>query len=891
MAQNRLPGLLVGMAIGCLGVGCSGEGDELPSPTPDPPPVVTILSPASGAVLYPGAPPFVFSASVVDARDDEVFLETYAELIKDGNPGERVRLSPDAAGNVSYSLPYLEEGNYVFLLQALDSALGVGSAELAFSVRNQAPAVTIGTPTEGTFVDQGIPLTLLANVADADQPVGRPFEVRLLVNGNALESAFSADDGTVQLSYTPTEEGVLELGIEALDELNANGRSSVFLTVRPCLDTDLDGFFTCSKNGNAPDCDDADAQISPASVEVCNGKDDNCDGLLDREEQDLDFDTHPPCDKDCDDTDPNIYDGARELCDGRDNDCDGLVPIEENDGDGDGYRGCPSDGLSADCDDVQYSVNPGATEVCDARDNDCDGALLPEEADEDDDAFMLCEGDCDDAHYYTWPGAPERLDFLDNNCDGAIEGNLTMAAAQARYDGIQTDGQAGYSVSVGRDINGDGVQDLAVGAPRFSGVSTSGGNRGGVFLILGRSAGWTSQQAGSLSRSIVLHTDEQNARFGSAVSLVGDMNGDSVGDVMIGAPGHVVNSFTEAGAAYLVAGRKEWANAEIDTVILTMIEGTNATMNLGTSISGGGDVNGDDVLDVVTGGPWTGRRPTATGVLAILNARSFGWSARTNLNTLTRVLGTESNAIGTSLALMSRSGDAFDDLLVGGLGTTSSPPGVMFWVPGSASLRGATQLTTTNLNARYYQGDTTNERIASSVASGADVDGDGLEEVLIGRALDGASGDAAAYLLFGSQTPPVSGVLEKVANVRFLRSAGDECPCAVVGLEDFNGDGLGDVAIGVSRANLGATDAGAVYLFLGRGGRTSWPATLGLDEADGILSGEGERDQVGYALASGDLNNDGASDLIIGAPYASGRDERGNLYPSAGRAYVVLGTP
>lgn len=893
MAVNRTHVQLVTSPLLTLSfvamVGCGEEVDPLPSPTPDVAPVVTILSPQADQSLYPGNVPYFFTGTVLDDVDNEQFLVTTFELLLEGVESQSVVVNPDVTGGVIWQVPYLAEGSYVLRLTAVDSSALTGSSEVAFAIHNEPPSVGLSAPEAGTTVDQGKAVLISGQVTDVDQPAGRGFDVRLMVNGVEEQASFTLEDGSLTFSYIPVSEGTLQLGVRAIDEFAAESTASVNLTVRPCVDVDLDGYFSCPKNGLDADCNDNDKSSFPGAPERCNGLDDDCDGVIVLSEQDLDGDTYSPCEGDCNDSNPVIYQGARELCDGIDNDCDGQLPVTENDGDGDGYRGCASDGLDADCDDAVYTVHPGADEVCDGRDNNCDGATLAEEADADGDDWLVCEGDCNDNNFYTWPGAPERLDWQDNNCDGNPEGVLTLIAAQGRYDGTQTDGQAGYAVSVGEDANGDGVGDLLVGAPRFSGTGSSGGSRGGAFLVLGRATGWKSQEAGSFSRAITLHSDELNARFGSAVSMVGDFNGDKVGDLMIGAPGHTVNNQADAGAVYLVAGRKDWTNAEIDSVTLTAVEGTSGSMLMGTSLSGGGDVNGDGVLDAVMGAPWTSRRPSPTGLLAIISARSLGWSSRTALNTLVRISGTDSNAIGTSLAMVESSGDSFDDLLVGGLGTTTNPPGVLFWVPGSASLRGATQTTVTSLNARYYQGDTANERVASAVSSGADVDGDGNNDFFSGRGLDGASGDAAAYLLFGGQNPPISGQLEKLAQVRFLRSIGDECPCSVAGLEDFNGDGLGDLAIGVSRANASASDSGVVYLFLGRSGRSAWPATVVLDEADGVLMGEGEKDQVGYALAAGDLNKDGATDLVIGAPYASGRDDRGSLYPSAGRVYVVLG--
>ena len=247
--------------------------------------------------------------------------------------------------------------------------------------------------------------------------------------------------------------------------------------------------------GHAPvpgDCDDTARDVNPAAAERCNGRDDNCDGRADYrigpgnfEDDDGDGFADAMCPggagNDCDDRDATVFPGAPELCDFRDNDCDGVVDGETVmsrwyvDSDGDGWgddsqpfiESCePQPGRAfraGDCDDSSSFIRPGLVDGCDGIDQDCDGDVdensprLAYYRDGDGDGWgagsvtFACVppmdsttrvGDCSDDDATRYPTAPEDCNLRDDDCDGRIDEGaaLTTFYQDADRDGY---GRAG----------------------------------------------------------------------------------------------------------------------------------------------------------------------------------------------------------------------------------------------------------------------------------------------------------------------------------------------------------------------------------------------------------------------------------------------------------------
>jgi len=458
--------------------------------------------------------------------------------------------------------------------------------------------------------------------------------------------------------------------------------------------------------------------------------------------------------------------------------------------------------------------------------------------------------------------------------------------------------QAGRSVSSAGDINGDGFDDLIVGA-RFN--DTGGTNFGTAYLVFGKPGGFADVGLGALgSGGFRIVGEALSDIAGVSVSAAGDVNGDGLADLLVGANQNDEGGLG-AGAAYVVFGKGGgFADVELGSLGSGgfKIVGEYSGDSAGYSVSSAGDINGDGFADLLVGATGTddgGDSSVGAAYVVFGKASGFGTVNLGSLGTggfkMTGEAAFDIAGISVSTA-GDINGDGFADLIVGAVGNDDggSTAGAAYVVFGKAS--GFADIDLGSLGADGFKlvGEASYDNAGRSVSSAGDINGDGFDDFVVGAPFnDGGVGDeGAAYVVFGKASGFADIDLASLGAGGFKivgEDAGDRVGFSVSSAGDTNGDGFGDLIVGATLDDDGGFNGGAAYVVFGKAGGISDIDVGALTPADGFkVFGDGDISLTGYSVSSaGDVDGDGYDDLLVGKP----RDDE--VATDAGTAYMVFG--
>ncbi len=407
-------------------------------------------------------------------------------------------------------------------------------------------------------------------------------------------------------------------------------------------------------------------------------------------------------------------------------------------------------------------------------------------------------------------------------------------------NGVNDFDLCGGAVAGGRDLNGDGIADIAIGAMQGDIPGPSGFDVGEVYVVYGSSSGFpASLDLGALdgTNGFVLRGFGPRGYVGASLDVAEDMNGDGLADLIIGAPFVDIGGMAAAGSAYVVYGSElgfpaEMSLGSLDGTNGFVMTGSGAAHNLGRRVHGAGDVNADGIADFVIGAPGVQR----DGIV--------------------------------------RAGEAY---LVFGSDTGFPASFDRSYLDGSTGFA--------------LQGVGENGSAGWAVSDAGDVNDDGIADVLIAAPyteVGGVPNIGACYVLFGSESAfPATILASSIDGTNGFTIVGDEVASStalsVAAAGDVNDDGIDDIVLGAPSADPdGRNGAGQCFVVFGATGFPTEVSVASLDGSNGFtMNGINADSSAGiFVSGAGDMNGDGGADVLIGA-YRFG----------AGETYLVFGLP
>lgn len=479
-----------------------------------------------------------------------------------------------------------------------------------------------------------------------------------------------------------------------------------------------------------------------------------------------------------------------------------------------------------------------------------------------------------------------------------------------RLDSFGTDDRTGRSVARIGDFNGDGLEDIVLGAPLAD--NTGQDDAGAVYLVYGTRDSLVSASAplwllglGPLGFGSRLRGEAADDRLGQSVHGAGDVNGDGLDDVIAGAHQADPGGRSGAGTAYVFFGQTAALPAQIGVGTVAgqqgfRLDGVQPGAQVGRHVRGVGDVNGDGREDLAVCAPgFDGQAGADTGAAFVVYGRS-AFAASLDLDTLDGGNGFRlegelaGDAACDGIAAGDFNADGLADLAIGATGRqvgTAVRAGATYLVYGRSTAHPAVQ----SLGSLGVGDSFRVDGLAADDGSGGalaltDLNGDGLDDLVIGTqgADPGGRSDAGTvHALFGQAGPQAHLSLADLTTPLGFRiegaSAGDALGAALDSAGDQDADGRADLIVGAPGVEAAR---GAAYVLRGRANYAASLSTAQItDELGFAITSAQDGAQLGIAVTGADFDGDGVSDLVLGS------DRRNSAAPRAGVVFVLLSPP
>lgn len=461
-----------------------------------------------------------------------------------------------------------------------------------------------------------------------------------------------------------------------------------------------------------------------------------------------------------------------------------------------------------------------------------------------------------------------------------------------RFLGQGTQDYLGRSMATG-DVNGDGIHDLLIGA--YGATTTDGKLTGKAYLFFGRK-NWSSRfNLISAAANVTILGDKKGDCVGFSVAI-GDVNGDGLGDMIIGAYSADPLNVPAGGIVYIIFGA-----TTLPTTIDLHTQNANVTIrgDFANGLFGfpvaTGDINGDSLTDLICSAHTAAgsvNRNNA-GCVFVFYGRTQWPASITAASTTADIMVTGANnedKLGRAIAAGDLNADKYEDLIMGAYKADPlgrSDAGIIYVILGAANLTRNYDLRSKKPPLTIY-GAQAGSSFGVAAAAG-DLNGDGLADLAAGALYESVgtkTGAGKVYVIHGRQTFNQTTIdlgTQAADRVIYGQNQGDNFGISIA-MSDFNGNQFTDLFLGASNALVPVTlRPGQAYIIFGQRAALAIQ-DLAQTPANVTITGPNDKDSFGWFVTAGDINADNVADCIVGADLADPENRT-----EAGEVHVIFG--